>query len=176
MPPTSRSPPASETSYSSSPTSRGSSKKESAPRLRRPGGSLGGGVNGRPRAASSRSSTSVFGRASLTAGTSRRSGPNFSSPSYRGPPTAQRARKALSVRLNRIRRLRNRVFHHEPVYLLPDLPRLHGENVETVGWSSPAAEGLLHLADWFPEGYGGGPETYRERFSELLKVIEDRDG
>lgn len=101
--------------------------------------------------------------------------PKLLKPVFPQATNRQRARKALSIRLNRIRRLRNRVFHHEPVHDLPDLQRLHGEIVETVGWSSPSAEDLLRLADRFPEVYGGGPGPYRERLSELLEGIEDRD-
>lgn len=83
--------------------------------------------------------------------------PKLLKPVFPQATNRQRRRKALSVRLNGIRRLRNRVFHHEPVYQLPNLPRLHGEIVETIGWSSPAAEDLLRLSERFPEVHDGGP-------------------
>ena len=40
-------------------------------------------------------------------------------------PRRSRSRSELYARLDRIRRLRNRVFHHEPIWHLPDLPEQH---------------------------------------------------
>ena len=103
--------------------------------------------------------------------------PSLLKPVFPQATNRQRRRKALSVRLNGIRRLRNRVFHHEPVYQLPSLPRLHGEIVETIGWSSPAAEDLLRLSDRFPKVHDGGAGPYRERLYELLpEGPEGEDG
>lgn len=47
-------------------------------------------------------------------------------------------RKAISKRLNDIRRLRNRIAHHEPI-IQQDLLQLHQEIMELTGWMSTDA-------------------------------------
>lgn len=58
-------------------------------------------------------------------------------------PRDQRQRHTLSSALNRVRELRNRVFHHEPLlWLTPDLYEQHGKGVTLVRWLDP------NLARW----------------------------
>ena len=102
--------------------------------------------------------------------------PRLLKPVFPQASNRQRARKALLFRLNEIRRLRNRVFHHEPVHDFPDLPGLHGKIVETIGWSSPAAEDLLRLSDRFLEVHDGGPEPYREPIRALFPKGSESQG
>lgn len=45
-------------------------------------------------------------------------------------------RSVVHGRVNMIRRFRNRVAHHEPIYRL-DLERIHTEIVECIGWMCP---------------------------------------
>ncbi len=45
--------------------------------------------------------------------------------------------------LTEIRRLRNRVFHHERIVHMAQLKDIHGRVLETIGWISPE---LLHVA------------------------------
>lgn len=83
-------------------------------------------------------------------------------------PRRRLTRKALAKRLNDVRRLRNRVFHHEAIWHRQDLRQKHGDIVETVDWLSPAAADLLRLTDRFPEVYERGLDPYRKRLAELL--------
>ena len=70
-------------------------------------------------------------------------------------------------RLRRIRNLRNRVFHYEPVWHWPDLAQHHQEAQEVIGWINPDMLSIVKLVDRFPEVYRQGPEKYQE---ELLRL------
>ena len=65
-------------------------------------------------------------------------------------PNRSRTRKNLSRRLNRIRAMRNRVFHYEPVWNDPYLAQKHEEIGETIGWISPSMLEVVGLFDRFP--------------------------
>lgn len=61
-----------------------------------------------------------------------------------------RQREFFATRLGDILRLRNRAFHHEPLWKRPDLKAEHGKVVETIGWLNPAAARTLAEFDRFP--------------------------
>jgi hypothetical protein len=48
-------------------------------------------------------------------------------------------RRDFSGPLTRIRELRNRIAHHEPIVHWGDLPKLHAKIMELTGWLSPPA-------------------------------------
>ena len=58
-------------------------------------------------------------------------------------PKTLRTRKAMSVRIETIKKFRNRIFHHEPIWRRSDLEKLHEEISEAVRWISPDGERLL---------------------------------
>ena len=72
----------------------------------------------------------------------------------------QTVREPLYRRLNRIRRLRNRVFHYEPIWHWPDLRERHRLILQTIAWISPAMLSLARLLDRFSDVYTGGIEPY----------------
>lgn len=57
-------------------------------------------------------------------------------------PHATTTRKALSVRMRRIQRFRNRVAHHDSL-LDKDIPALFGDMLEIAGWIDPQARAWL---------------------------------
>ena len=75
-------------------------------------------------------------------------------------PRRQRARREISKRVDRIRRLRNRVFHHEPIWHWQDLEQQHQQILETIGWISPAMLAMTRLLDRFPSVYTRGGQPY----------------
>ena len=85
-------------------------------------------------------------------------------------PNRLRKRRILSARLNGIRKLRNRVFHYEPIWKYPNLVQRHEEIWETIGWISPDMLAAVKLFDRFPEVYQLGPTHYRERIAEYLTL------
>ena len=90
-------------------------------------------------------------------------------PVFPGVPNQHRTRGRLSKRLYHIRLLRNRVFHHEPVWSRGDLTELHGQILETIGWISPIMRQFVEMLDRFPETYDRGAEFYEQ---ELLSVVQ----
>lgn len=61
-------------------------------------------------------------------------------------PRYARTRNGIQGRLEKARKIRNRVFHHEPISHIRDLPAQHAEMVELLGWFSPEVkEHLSHL-------------------------------
>lgn len=87
-------------------------------------------------------------------------------------PRRRRNRKYLLNRLDRIRHLRNRVFHYEPIWHWKDLSQQHDELLKAVGWISPALRRTLAVMDRFPEVYEQGYEPYRSRLLSLMNETE----
>lgn len=65
-------------------------------------------------------------------------------------PRSSRRRKFISPKLNRLRHLRNRVFHYEPIWHWSDLHQQHDEAIEIIRWISPAAAATLSEINQFP--------------------------
>lgn len=78
-------------------------------------------------------------------------------------PRSERIRTRLSKRLHSIRLMRNRVFHHEPVWNRSDLETLHGRVLETIGWISLDIRQFIEMLDRFPKIYSQGPEKYEQK-------------
>ncbi len=64
------------------------------------------------------------------------------------PPSTSKIRD-IRTRLNRIRDLRNRVFHYEPIWHWGDLTQKHDEIIETIGWISPDIRAFAEKNDRF---------------------------
>ncbi len=60
-----------------------------------------------------------------------------------------RTRATLSKRLNQIRKLRNRIFHYEPIWYYNDLEKQHEQIIETIGWIEPAIKDMINPIDHF---------------------------
>ncbi|MCJ7543408.1 MAG: hypothetical protein MUP47_02400 [Phycisphaerae bacterium] len=65
-------------------------------------------------------------------------------------------RKIIKARLEGIRQLRNRVFHHERVIHWKDLPDQHAHIIETIGWISPELSEMALKLDRFLETHRAG--------------------
>lgn len=59
-----------------------------------------------------------------------------------------RKRSVLATRFNDIRRFRNRVFHHEPIWHL-DLNKEHANIMEALGWLDPCLQKVTATLDRF---------------------------
>lgn len=79
-------------------------------------------------------------------------------------PNAMRTRKTLSIRFNRIRHLRNRIFHHEPVWYWQDLEQQHREILEAIAWIEPNLQALVMSVDRFPT-------TYQQGYAEIEQQL-----
>jgi hypothetical protein len=85
-------------------------------------------------------------------------------------PRSMRSRKQLSPLLNRIRHLRNRVFHHEPVWHWSNLGDQHSLALDLTGWFSPALRSTLEPNDRFPAVYTAGAAPFLEQVRSLTTV------
>ena len=81
----------------------------------------------------------------------------------------QRSRERMYQRLTKIRRLRNRVFHHEPIWYLTDLEQQHGLILESIGWISPAMLTMTQMLDRFDSVYTMGPYIYTTELDLIAK-------
>lgn len=61
----------------------------------------------------------------------------------------QRSLKNLNQRWREIRKLRNRVFHHERILHWTDLQQKHDRLIEAIGWISPELREMAEVLDRF---------------------------
>lgn len=66
-------------------------------------------------------------------------------------PRSMRKRSALAPRIHEAKELRNRVFHHEPIWYWQDLLEQHQRMCETMSWISEPLADLLTAHDRFAE-------------------------
>ena len=83
-------------------------------------------------------------------------------------PNRSRTRKILSRRLNRIRDLRNRVFHYEPIWHWKNLDQHHNNMIEAIGWMNPSVRHIVGVQDRFPEIYQSGTSGYEKILLYLI--------
>ncbi len=83
--------------------------------------------------------------------------PRLLKAAFPGMPRRLRTRANAAGRFDAVRRLRNRVFHQEPVWNVPDLAAKHASVVEALGWVSPPVRDLEAATDRFAAVHGDGP-------------------
>ena len=68
-------------------------------------------------------------------------------------PRRQRQRRLISPRVEKVRDLRNRISHHEPIWHWSDLENRHQEMLETIEWINTPLRELVEICDRFDEVY-----------------------
>lgn len=71
-------------------------------------------------------------------------------------PKKIRTRSTLSDRLTSIGKLRNKIFHHNPIWKDKDLDRKHNEALEVIHWISPMLYEITKTSSRFSEVYSEG--------------------
>lgn len=95
-----------------------------------------------------------------------------------------RGRDVVSSRLNRLRDLRNRIFHHEPIWrgrtvdaaggrMLLRVDDEHRELLEALGWISPTLRAAAEQLDTFPQIFDSGYGLYLSWAGELLVPLTE---
>lgn len=84
----------------------------------------------------------------------------------------QQVRSNLFGRLDRIRILRNRVFHHEPIWHWKDLREQHKAIWEMIGFLCPRLLELVSFIDDFPEVLDGGRGPFESLLREFMPASE----
>lgn len=79
-----------------------------------------------------------------------------------------RTRVTASKRFSEVRKLRNRIFHHEPIWNQSGLLQKHSEILEAIGWMSPTLHNLTQVLDRFPAVHAQGPLAYKAELAKLL--------
>jgi len=69
-------------------------------------------------------------------------------------------RKFIKGRLDKIRHLRNRVFHHERIIHWKDLTQQHADIIEALGWISPELAEMAQKLDRFLEIHKAGIDPW----------------
>lgn len=79
---------------------------------------------------------------------------------FPGLPNHLRHRHHVNQRLQQLRGLRNRVFHHEPIWNDGQLLQRYRELRQTIDWFEPEVSLLLPASDTFEEIHAKGPGLY----------------
>ena len=77
-------------------------------------------------------------------------------------PRSMRTRQNLYAQLNRINRLRNRIYHYEPVWHWNDIAEQHSMVLETIGWMNGRMLDVVKMLDRFPEVHRVGIQNYEK--------------
>lgn len=75
-------------------------------------------------------------------------------------PRRLRTRAMLSKRFHTVRQLRNRVFHHEPIWHWHDLAQHHRDILEALAWIDPNSRDFVETIDRFPNIHAKGPGPF----------------
>lgn len=94
--------------------------------------------------------------------------PTLLKPCFPYMPRSLRTRKNISARFQRIRALRNRVFHHEPIWHWRDLGQQHSDILEAIAWIEPAARNLIEAIDNFPSVHRNGLTEIESRLQRFF--------
>jgi hypothetical protein len=99
--------------------------------------------------------------------------PRISRSAFPGLPRRMARRTIIAERLNEIRKLRNRIFHHEPIWYFNDLREKHSRILELIGWTSPAMNEFAVAIDRFSSLYAAGMPAFQaeleKKFSRIVQ-------
>ena len=86
--------------------------------------------------------------------------PRLLKPVFPYMPRRDRTRHRVADRMHQVRKLRNRVFHYEPIWHWKDLPLHHATLEETIGWFEPALSRILPDVHTFSEVHAKGSTAF----------------
>ncbi len=82
--------------------------------------------------------------------------PRLLAPVFPHMPRRIRTRRMISRNLNDVRKLRNRVFHHEPIWHYARLAQQHAAILTMIGWINRDVRDMATLIDRFPDIHATG--------------------
>jgi hypothetical protein len=87
-------------------------------------------------------------------------------------PTSRRTRKTLSGQFTSIRKLRNQIFHHDPVWNESNLKRQYNQTLEAIQWISPILYETTKNLSRFPDVYAQGHTAYVKFLEKIMLDAE----
>ncbi len=84
------------------------------------------------------------------------------------PNAVGMTRKQISDRFTAIKDLRNRVFHHEPIWYRPNLAQEHANILQAVRWISPPLNRGIQVVDSFADVHRHGRVLVYNRLHRFL--------
>lgn len=88
-------------------------------------------------------------------------------------PKSLHKRKQIKADLDRVRKLRNRIFHHERIIHWKDLPLQHQLVLNFLGWLNPDLVELAQIVDTFPTVHSNGTGPYLKRLDDHISGVAD---
>ena len=101
--------------------------------------------------------------------------PGLAKRAFPKAPREANMRKFLHLRFTKIRKLRNRVFHHERIIHWKDLVERHGEIIQAIGWINDGMEDLSLRLDRFLETHKAGIDPWKDKIRNHWSKDEQPD-
>jgi len=86
-------------------------------------------------------------------------------------PKTRPNRKAIKADLDKIRTLRNRIFHHERIIHWKDLDQQHQLILDFLGWINPDLAELTSIIDTFTTVHQNGIQPYLQRLDTHISQL-----
>ncbi len=86
-------------------------------------------------------------------------------------PKSLHNRKHIKADLDRIRKLRNRIFHHERIVHWKDLPQQYQLILDFLGWINPDLAELAKIVESFPIVHANGTQPFLNKLDGHLAAL-----
>ena len=87
-------------------------------------------------------------------------------------PKTQRTRKTLSSTFTSIKKLRNEIFHHDPIWNKSNLKKEYNHILEAIQWISPILYETTKNISRFPDVYAQGRTIYVKTLEAIMSDCE----
>jgi hypothetical protein len=86
-------------------------------------------------------------------------------------PKSLHRRKTIKGDLDKIRKLRNRIFHHERIIHWKDLTQQHGLILDFLGWLNHDLAEMAKIIETFPKIYASGTQPFLDRLDGHIAAM-----
>ncbi len=87
-------------------------------------------------------------------------------------PKSRRTRKTLSDQFTSTQKLRNKIFHHEPIWNKSNLKQEFDSTLEVIQWISPMLCETTKNLSRFPDVFAQGRNTYRNIIEKSMPFVD----
>jgi hypothetical protein len=86
--------------------------------------------------------------------------PKFIKQAFPNAMSYNRTRTEIAARANKLRVLRNSIFHHHSIWHWADLVQHHNTGFELINWIEPELGKLVKATDRFPQVHSNGRKPF----------------